>query len=344
MKSDPVMDRLRRANPVEIRPVADEAGLLSSIVARPGDPRLVQQETTRPPRQRLPTLGAVVAGLSVAIAVGVALLAVTVPGHERAASNSGGAAGLGNEHVVVKASDPSGGLPWGLRAVRTQRGQVCLQVGRLQGGRIGVLGQDGAWANDHRFHPIPAEGRGFGGGLNCEAPDRKGHVFINISDNDAVANASGDAAVNGNAHGPAARVQLCPQSSSNGRPRPTLSSPCPNGALRDLEYGMLGPEATTITYIAANGTRATQPISDPDGAYLIVRPHTTPTCPPTCSQGSAGPLLRAGVITTVTYRNGRVCHLPSPNAHGPSGKPAVLWSGIDLPPTSTSPRRSSPPR
>ena len=319
MKSDPVMDRLRRANPVELRSVADEPGLRSSIVARPGDPRL--QQTTRRPRRRVPTPGAVFIGLSMAIAVGVAILAVTVLGRKPAVSNPGGGAGWGSARVVAQAPDPSGGLAWALRVVHTQRGQVCLQVGRLQGGRIGVLGQDGAWANDHGFHPIPTDGRGFGGGLNCGAPDRNGHAFINLSDDDAVANASGDAAVNGDAHGPAARVELCPQSSSDGRPRPSLSSPCPKGVLRDLDYGLLGPDATSITYIAANGTHHTETTSGPDGAYLIVRPQTSCVQPHAgshkgCSLGSAGPLLQAGVITTVTYRNGRVCHLPSPDAGG----------------------------
>jgi hypothetical protein len=337
MKSDPVMDRLRRANPVEIRPVTDESSLLSNILARLGDPRLAGQETTRRPRRRAPTLGAVFVGLSVAIAVGVAILAVAVLGHKPAVSNTGHGTALGTARVIAQAPDPSGGLPWGLRAVHTERGQICLQVGRLQGGRIGVLGQDGAWANDHGFHPIPTNGLGFGGNLSCGAPDRNGHAFINISDDDAIANASGDASVNGDAHRAAAGVRLCSQSSSSGRPRATLPPPCPKGVLRDLEYGLLGPDATSITYIDANATHHTQPTSGPDGAYLIVRPqascvqaHAGSTA--TCSLGSAGPLLQAGVIIAVTYRNGRVCHLPAPDAGGLVRQASCPLVGYQSPP------------
>ena len=320
MKTDPVMDRLRRANPAGIRPLTDESGLRSRIVAGPGDPRLPGRETSRR-RRHMPTLGAVVSGLSVAIAVGVAILIVTALRHQPTARDAGHATGSASARVIAVAPDPSGGLSWGLRTVQTQRGQVCLQVGRLHDGTIGVLGQDGAWGDDQGFHPLPTDGGGFGGPLNCSEPDRNGHAFTNISDREAVANASGDAAVDGDARGAAARVKLCPQSSSTGRALATLSRPCPAGALRDLAYGLLGPDATSITYIGADGARHTQPTSGPDGAYLIVRPQTP--CVQLhdgrrfpCDLGSVGPLLQPGVITTVTYRNGRVCHLPAPGAGG----------------------------
>jgi hypothetical protein len=251
----------------------------------------------------------------------VAILAVSALRHQPAARDAGRGAGSASARVIAVAPDPSGGLPWGLRAVHTPRGQTCLQVGRLRGGTIGELGQDGAWGDDRGFHPIPTTTAGFGGPLNCGQPDGHGHAFINISDREAVANASGDAAVNGDARGAAARVLLCPGSSSTGRPLPALSLPCPPGALRDVAYGLLGPEATSITYVAADGARHTQPTRGPDGAYLIVRPRTT--CVELhdgrrypCDLGSSGPLLGAGVITTVTYRDGRVCHLPAPGADG----------------------------
>jgi hypothetical protein len=336
MSTDPVIDRLRRANPAEVRPLSDESGLRSRVLAGFGDPRLAGPPTTRR-RRRLPALGTVASGLSVVIAIGVAILVVTALRHQPAARDAGHGAGAAPARVIAMAPDPSGGLPWGLRAVHTRRGQTCLQVGRLHDGTIGVLGQDGAWANDHGFHPIPTNTAGFGGPLNCGEPDRNGHAFINITDHDAVENAAGDAAVNGDARGAAARVKRCPQSSSTGRPLASPSVPCPAGALRDLAYGLLGPDATRITYVGADGARHTQPTIGPDGAYLIVRPQTA--CVELhagrrfpCDLGSIGPLLGAGVITTVTYRDGRVCHLPPPSARGAITQASCPLVGYVSPP------------
>lgn len=39
----------------------------------------------------------------------------------------------------VRASDPGGGAPWGLRSYTSRTGQTCLVAGRVVGGRIGVL-------------------------------------------------------------------------------------------------------------------------------------------------------------------------------------------------------------
>jgi hypothetical protein len=317
MRPDPVIDRLRRANPVEVRPLDGAPRLLSNIIASPGDPRLSGATRGRRQRRWIPSIGTVVATFSVAIALTVAVMALTVLRHHRAGSNH--AAVARSVKIVATAPDPHGGLPWGLREVHTRRGQTCLQVGRLKGGLIGVLGQDGAWANDHGFHAIAPSSSGLGGNLSCGEPDRNGNAFINISDSGAIANAYGDATIDGSAHGAAARVKRCPRSSSDGRGEATLPPPCPKADLRDLEYGLLGPDATSITYVGAHGRRYTQRTSGPDGAYLIVRPQAASPClvkrsggTPMCGEGSIGPLLQAGIITAVTYRNGRVCHLPAP--------------------------------
>jgi hypothetical protein len=47
----------------------------------------------------------------------------------------------------VQAPDPDGGPAWGLRVYRTTNGLTCLQPGRVQGGVMGVVG------DDSRFHP-----------------------------------------------------------------------------------------------------------------------------------------------------------------------------------------------
>lgn len=41
----------------------------------------------------------------------------------------------------LRADDPEGGLPWGLAVSRSKDGHVfCAQVGRVQGGKLGVVG------------------------------------------------------------------------------------------------------------------------------------------------------------------------------------------------------------
>jgi hypothetical protein len=49
----------------------------------------------------------------------------------------------------LRAADPVGGAPWGIRTARSQTGLVCSSVGRVVGGRIGVIGFDG------RFRDLP---------------------------------------------------------------------------------------------------------------------------------------------------------------------------------------------
>jgi hypothetical protein len=55
-----------------------------------------------------------------------------------------------------------------MRLVRTTRGAVCLQPGRVVGGKLGLLGPD------HRFHRLPPVGAQFG----CTLPDGAGHLFM----------------------------------------------------------------------------------------------------------------------------------------------------------------------
>lgn len=48
-------------------------------------------------------------------------------------------------------------MPAGQRVIRTTRGEVWVQVGRVQDRQLGELGIDGAFHDDGRFHPIPAD-------------------------------------------------------------------------------------------------------------------------------------------------------------------------------------------
>lgn len=211
--------------------------------------------------------------------------------------------------LVAETPDPHGGLPWGLREFQTTRGATCLQVGRVQSGTIGVIGQDGAWANDHRFHPISPNAYT---GDRCSPTDRDGHTFNNVSDHGAIASANVPWGAGLQGDGCAAQV--------GGRQQP----PCPRADLRDLDYGLLGPDAVSITYSTESGHLFTEPTNPPDGAYLIVGRATGQQCVLVggvrrgCSSGggTSGPGLQSGVITSVRYRDGQVCQLPAPTSAG----------------------------
>jgi hypothetical protein len=195
----------------------------------------------------------------------------------------------GSRLLPLSFADPEGGPPWGLRVVRTTRGLVCLQVGRVQNGRLGVLGIDGAFHDDGRFHPLPTEdlpnslpglGVGFsevGENATCHLP---GEAF------------SGD--------------HVGFERSAGGPPDTTHR---PRAQLRDLYFGMLGPQALSVSY-RDGASELTQPVIAPVGAYLIVLPTTAKDQLATGggAMGSPGGLTPVAPLTAIAYRlHGRAC-------------------------------------
>jgi hypothetical protein len=316
----------------------------------------------RPRRRRMPTIGGVFATLSALAAVVVAIVALTVIKHHQPAVPTrttdavetnipsaaklplGTPAGPGTANpktfqgaaipstvtLVAETPDPHGGLPWGLRQFQTTRQMTCLQVGRVQDGTIGVIGQDGAWQDDHRFHPISPNAYIAD---SCSATDAHGAAFNNVSVLGAIASAdvpwgtgrqSGECRTGAEPH----QFPLCPPAD-----------------LRKLDYGLLGPEAISITYVGTNGRLYTETTNGPNGAYLIVRASSsTLSCSQTsgggqsCTSGSgrfSGPSLQSGVITSVTYRNGHVCNLPAPTSAGAAQAscPPIHTSTSEIPQT-----------
>src|SRR5271165_306725 len=88
-------------------------------------------------------------------------------------------------HLALLAADPGGGLPWGMRIEHTTRGQLCLQVGRVEGAQLGELGLDSAFGNDGRFHALPATvlPPGYGGSadqVEC-VPDGQTVIFEDLN-------------------------------------------------------------------------------------------------------------------------------------------------------------------
>ena len=158
--------------------------------------------------------------------------------------------------LSLRADDPAGGPEWGLRILATTRGEVCIAPGRVQDGMIGVLGRDRAFGDDGRLHPLAAD---YIDPLGCALPDAGGHAFLNISQTGLPASAL--------IQGIAAAAGGCRVDNPPPADRALL---CPSRDLRDVYYGLLGPDAVSVTYRASSGDLATERTAGPDGAYLVV--------------------------------------------------------------------------
>jgi hypothetical protein len=210
------------------------------------------ESTSRPGRWRrrgmnAPLFAAIVvlAGGAIAAAATGILTGSPVPSRQPVAhTGSGAPAAGGSDLLALRAGDPEGGLPWGMRVVHTTRGLTCVQVGRLQRGQLGQLGLDGAFHDDGRFHVLAADvlptNLASEDLLTCVLP------WQSFSFADLSADRGGD-----------------PVPSEGVRP--------PARELRSISFGLLGPKAVSVTYRTSSGLR-TQPVSPGSGAYLIVEP------------------------------------------------------------------------
>jgi hypothetical protein len=186
--------------------------------------------------------------------------------------------------LAVAAADPAGGPPWGLRLVKTSRKVGCVELGRLVDGKLGVLGRDHAFADDGKFHERPAQ---VIDPTNCQQLDAAGNAFIAVSYIGIPDSADGRA---------------CASRKGGGDQRPT----CPRESLRDAFYGLLGPEATAITYLDSGGRVVRQPVSGPEGAYAVV----LKTSPARRGVGQwSVATTPGGGLRSVEYRDGTVCRI-----------------------------------
>jgi hypothetical protein len=206
--------------------------------------------------------------------------------------------------LSVRAADPAGGPPWALRMVKTSRGFGCVQLGRVVDGKLGVLGRDGSLRNDGKFHERGAE---IIGQSDCQQTDGAGHTFIAISylGMPESADAIG-----------------CVARDYGGADRPV----CPPGSLRTIFYGLLGPEATAVSYRDGSGQVVRAPVSRPEGAYVAVRP----VDPKRKNFYFAPGVSPASGLLSVEYRDGSTCELP----HPPHGCPLKGYVAPKLTPVS----------
>lgn len=238
--------------------------------------------------------------------------------------------------LSLRVADPQGGPPWGLRLVHTTRGDVCLQFGRVEDGQLGSLGIDSAWDNDHKFHPFPRTFSG-GWGQDCGTADQAGDAFLNVEWGGIASSANPSVAT----HGPEAKGCQTAQYEPSRIARairkgglrkglvPNGPGSCPRGASRTVFMGLLGPDATSITYQAPDGSLQTEKTTGSDGAYLLVSPLTQKTCNlyaqgPTGAHGPCGSGVRStsnsaspispGAVRAIHYRDGLTCSLVPPRS------------------------------
>ena len=190
--------------------------------------------------------------------------------------------------ILLQVSDPAGGPHWGARFVATTRGYGCLQFGRVVRGELGVIGQDGSFSDDGRFHALPLDY--LEGPFPCAPLDARGHAFAGVF-----------------VDGTPASGQVVEEScSARGGLTHAQQPVCPIADERLLMAGMAGPLARTVTYAEPDGELHTVAAVGPQGAYLIVERAPAKLGLEGGEYEPGGP--GAGTIRQITYANGQVCN------------------------------------
>jgi hypothetical protein len=212
--------------------------------------------------------------------------------------------------IAARAADPTDGLAWGIRVVHTS-GYTCVQLGRLRGDQLGLIGRDGLAGDNGRFYAMRPSTTYQ---ARCAPNDGGGHAYMTIE--------LGAQPTSGAGGGYRGASVCLTQRGGMRLPPAALSRPtCPTADLRFVQYGLLGPDATSITYRTTGAAQSEH--TGPDGAYLVVGGPSTPTfCRQfpqgLCGANGVGPTqIGRGMIETVHYRHAPTCRLdrPSPRMH-----------------------------
>jgi hypothetical protein len=218
----------------------------------------------------------------------------------------------GSSHLLaISTPDPHGGPPWGMRVFSTKRGVGCIQIGRLLDGRLGAIGQDGAFNDDGRFHEVKAgDAIRF---FSCSALDADGRIFNNVTVGDEPASAWTGTGAPPTRYRAATPGTCVPATATPAEKAPQGGVPvkiCSQADERDLYYGLLGPDAKSITY-TSGGQQHTIATVGPEGAYLIATVASTHQLFDFSAGGTSDVVPVDGPITAIHYRNGSTCHLTS---------------------------------
>jgi hypothetical protein len=214
----------------------------------------------------------------------------------------------GTRLLSLRVPDPAGGPPWGMRLILTAQAKRarhaegrsrsvdvahwgCVQIGRIVDGKLGVLGEDGAFHDDGLFHELPAQPEACGavardgalagltGGSNIETASayqglegcvsepvrhQQSAALSSIERELAIARSEGDAqGVRGALENLADYRRVDPRIEAE----PT----CPPADLRRIFFGVAGPRATSVS-VSGRGIHETIAVSPADdGAYVIVQ-------------------------------------------------------------------------
>jgi hypothetical protein len=286
--------------------------------------RLGELGSARRLRLLVLALGCVLATATIALAAtGVILTGAPVrpEGPLNPSAGEGVPAPGASQLLALRVPDPEGGPPWGMRIVRTTRGEVCEQIGRVQGGQLGELGIDGVFHDDGRFHPIPAD----------LLPETS-RVGAPSAEDDATETVScqlaGQVAVG--EHVGVDRSAGAADGHERAQPRSDL---------RDLIFGLLGRAAVSVSYREGASVRS-EPVLAPLGAYLLVRRIARHQRAGVGygSLGTEGDLPPSAPLVAITYRlNGKLCE------RGPVLAPGISGHLADPCPRPRFPSRYTPP-
>jgi len=301
--------RLRAARPDTDAPCPP----LSTVVKR------IEEDDDAPQPRRRSRRG----GLALPIAIGVLVFAAAsaasalllssgetvAPAFVLPATPS---AGLGEPipHTLallpMRVADIEAGPPWGMRVIRTTRGLLCLQAGRVVDGQLGALGTGYAFHGDKRFHPfLPDDAISTDA---CPAVGATSTAFLPGQPLTVTANGLPLAGENV-AQSDQVHCDLPGQENWGVR--------CPQSELRQVAVGLLGPGARSIEVSNPDGSSFSVDPYGPEGAYLIVLP-AQPNANASMSSGGSGPFgsvsnAPGGAVLKVTYKDGFQCQIPARN-------------------------------
>lgn len=260
----------------------------------------IERDRARPARRgrRWAMLG-VLPGIGIAAAVAAAASGLltgepvrNAPGMTFSPTKGLGAVVPGSVRLTsLRVPDPDGGPPWGLRTLKTTRELACVQVRRVVDERLGLLGQDGAFGDDGRFHPLPASVLG-----QCALLDARGSAFLAVS--------YGGIAASGMQPQFAGRAQTFGCRVGQGLAPPAAK--CLDAQVRVLQFGLLGPEATQVTARDALRRPVVRATDRQLGAYLNVRGLRAGDR----MQGAYGfGVTPSSALISIAYADGHVCRI-----------------------------------
>jgi hypothetical protein len=201
-----------------------------------------------------------------------------------------------------------------------------VQIGRVVDGKLGILGQDGAFHNDGLFHELPVQPeacgslnhsgqligltggasitasayRGLEGCLTSSARRQEQMALPSLERQLGVARAEKDLhAIRGALEGLATYRKIAPKLNADAN--------CLESDLRHVAYGVAGPDATGVT-VTGEGLHQTISLTPrDDGAYLIVWPVSRLEQMHSALRVEDLALQAQALHRTVHYENGRSC-------------------------------------